>query len=613
MPPVLTVGKARKSQTVSTYGIGSMVDLPPGSFMPLGLDFIERQTRGSFLGTVIHEPRLQRLLGKSHFREAIIPRERDISNYGRSVEHAYTLPTIRFPDWLECPQCHHIGKAGDIFEFGPDHRVNCLACRTTVNPVRFVVACRRGHIQDFPWEWWAHSRKKEGICKSPRLYLLSHGRSASLGDLYVRCTTCGAQRSLETIFSRDALKGIKCSGYRPWLMDHETCEQPLVTIQRGASNIHFPVIASMISIPPASEALGQLLETLWDVLRNEVSKYVDSENNALDSMLEGLVSSHGIDLQLAKSWLVRRYQIEYSQGTDEERSARYEEYEALSRDYESEEVSGFIPQFENKIFEPPDGLKPWFDLIGAVKRLREVRAYCGFSRVDPYPLSIEGIPEALNEGHISPLSKHDKTWLPAVEVRGEGIFIRINNIKMKEWIKGNSEVVERARLIDRIFAGNFEKKGYKVSYHITPSLLLVHSLAHILIRRFSLDCGYSSSSLRERLYVSDEADYSMCGLLIYTASTDSDGSLGGLVNLAVPEDIESIIKGAISDAQWCGNDPVCIESNPMYTGERISGACCHNCLLLPETACEKFNRELDRAMLVGSADHKIKGYLDGIV
>ena len=43
-------------------------------------------------------------------------------------------------------------------------------------------------------------------------------------------------------------------------------------------------------------------------------------------------------------------------------------------------------------------------------------------------------------------------------------------------------------------------------------------------------------------------------------------------------------------------------------GERVSGAACHCCLLLPETACEKFNRELDRAVLVGDARGAFAGY-----
>ena len=64
--------------------------------------------------------------------------------------------------------------------------------------------------------------------------------------------------------------------------------------------------------------------------------------------------------------------------------------------------------------------------------------------------------------------------------------------------------------------------------------------------------------------------------------------------------LERIVLQTISSARWCGSDPVCLETDPAQSGDRISGAACHCCLLVPETACEKFNRELDRTMLVGS-------------
>lgn len=57
-----------------------------------------------------------------------------------------------------------------------------------------------------------------------------------------------------------------------------------------------------------------------------------------------------------------------------------------------------------------------------------------------------------------------------------------------------------------------------------PRLILVHSLAHALIRQLSLSCGYGSASLRERLYV-DTNEWEMAGLLVFTSSPDADGTL----------------------------------------------------------------------------------------
>jgi hypothetical protein len=145
-------------------------------------------------------------------------------------------------------------------------------------------------------------------------------------------------------------------------------------------------------------------------------------------------------------------------------------------------------------------------------------------------------------------------------------------------------------------------------YTVSPRLLLVHAFAHALIRQISVECGYSASALRERLYVSEDAGRTTNGVLVYTGSPDSEGSLGGLVRLAEPALLEPIVLRALRNAAWCGSDPVCLETDPRQSGDRVSGAACHCCLLIPETACERFNRELDRALLVGDGEEKFEGF-----
>jgi len=599
MPRIQTAGKARRSQIVTTYGIGSIVDLVSGSYMPLGLECIEKQS-GKYLSQFeIRELRLQSLLKKYKFYGVIVPGPEHVAEWGQKIEQFSALPVTRFPNWLECPNCHRLGKVGDPFEQDADNRVRCVACkgRTYVNPVRFVVACRKGHISDFPWVWWAH-QKVGKICDNPRLYLHSSGQSSSLGDLYVYCQNCKSSESLSSIFIPGALK-LRCKGHRPWLLDSVDCDLNMEAIQRGGSNIYFPILASMLSIPPEANPLGQLLRERPDLLT--IEEMVDPV--ALNAVLKNFIETQGLheDVETVKA-VIREMK---GSGTETDKNAnvpsRYAEYRALSEDNDPVTVEDMIPEFENHIMEPTNQLAEWFDLIGAVNRLREVKVCCGFTRIVPYSIPIEGIDTAIKSGKISPLSKENKTWLPAAETHGEGIFLRLRNDLVSQW-EFNPDVKRRAKILDDIFVNHYEKMGEELPYHITPRLLLVHSLAHILIRKLSLECGYSSSSLSERLYVSDSESSPMCGLLIYTASSDSDGSLGGLVNLAKPHLLEPIIMSAINDASWCGNDPVCIENSPENSGERFSGASCHNCLLLPETACEKYNRELDRAMLTGLPD-----------
>ncbi len=610
---IFSVGSARRSQGIFTFGTGAIVDFNKGSFMPMGLRYMDQQWYGlpkeAKDSATFYEPRLQKLLKVSSFRSFPTPGDGQMGEYGDRVKEAWTVPCVRFPEWLECPKCHRLGKVNDPFEQEPDGKVKCLGCKMDVNPVRFVITCLKGHIDDFPWIKWAH-RSETKICDRPAIYLKSGGRSAAMSDLYLMCGNCPAREGLGGIFSPIELRkiGITCRGKRPWLKSSEQCGDSMTTLQRGGSNVHFAVVASMLSIPPASESMAKIIEPYW----NAISAVPDS---ALEFTLRGMLQNLGInvDPDSALDWVRRRKGIDTEDSSNDELSARYQEFQSLIAECLPVTTGTHRPEFENTPFNPPDEILPWIDLISAVHRLREVRALCGFTRVQPWSLNIEDIPQAIQQKKIAPLSEQNENWRPAVEVRGEGIFLRLNERSISDWT-ANPLITERAERINRIFTERCNRDGIEPPYKITPRYLLVHSLAHILIRRMSLDCGYSSASLRERLYISegDGAVPPMAGLLIYTASPDSDGSLGGIINLATPERIGSMISRAVQDAMWCGNDPVCVETEPQTNGERLSAAACHNCLLIPETACEKFNRELDRGMLTGfpenSGDEIIPGF-----
>lgn len=607
------IGSVRRSQLISSFGIGSIIDLEKGSFMPMGLEDWEHATRRHSLH--IGEPRLQAMLRVGHFRMG--PVREDIPGT-RLVRARSVAPATRFPKWHECPICHRIGTDGAPFELAADGgRLVCLGHEGSpvpTTPVRFVLACRRGHIEDFPWKWWAHRDRLEGICNAPRLYLGSYGRSASLADLYVCCASCSTKdnpvrKSLGDAFNAQVFSGSSCSGFRPWLHDREDgCDQPVRAIQRGASNVHFGLVCSAISIPPTSEAVSLIVQDMRSVLDAVPEP-------TLPSVLEGLAPKYGVTAdQLLLSYSQLRT-IE-TEGIDlTEQQARIEEYTALSEDREDPVVSGVVPEFRNQVTAPPPSLAPWFDLVGATSRLREVRALVGFSRIEPHPVAAERVRHAIREGLVSPLSKSALNWLPAAEIRGEGIFFRFCTKTVDAWINSNPKLVSRTETLETRSRQMAEQRGLTRNYTITPRLLLVHSFSHALIRQISVECGYSSSALRERLYVS-EADgprQPMNGVLIYTGSPDSEGSLGGLVRLAKFEYLEPIIRRALDSVSWCGSDPVCIETHPDQSGERVSGAACHCCLLLPETACEKFNRELDRAVLTGDAEKTFAGYFSDII
>ena len=601
------LGTIRRSQLVSTFGIGAIVDLEKGSFMPMGLEDWERVT--SLPSLSIGEPRLQLMLGVSHFRMG--PVKENIPGTTQ-VRARSAAPAVRFPEWHECPRCHRIGTESTPFELAADGgHLSCLAHGPPVHttPVRLVTACRRGHMSDFPWEWWAHRDRPDGVCAAPSLSLGSYGSSASLSDLYVHCAGCSTtdrpvRKSLGDAFRTGALSASSCSGFRPWLYDREdSCDQPLQVLQRGGSNVHFGVVCSALSIPPASEAVSLIVQEMHAVLDAV-------QETALSAVMDGLAQQYGVTAEQLLSAYRQLRTLETSGASLTEQHARVEEYTALSENREDPVVSGVVPQFRNKTLPPPPSLAHWFDLVGAASRLREVRALAGFSRIEPYPVSAELVQQAIRDGQVSPLSKTRRNWLPAAEIRGEGIFIRFRTETVDAWKDANLTLIDRTATLEAHSHRMADQRGYTRNYTITPRLLLVHSFSHALIRQISVECGYAASALRERLYVTEAGAPGpvMNGVLIYTGSPDSEGSLGGLVRLAEPELLEPIIIRTLASIGWCGSDPVCLETDPNQSGDRVSGAACHSCLLLPETACEKFNRELDRAVLVGNAERTFAGY-----
>ena len=132
--------------------------------------------------------------------------------------------------------------------------------------------------------------------------------------------------------------------------------------------------------------------------------------------------------------------------------------------------------------------------------------------------------------------------------------------------------------------------------------ILLHSLAHALMRQIAMDCGYTAASIRERLYCKRPNDVNgpMAGMLLYTAASDSEGTLGGLITLGEPISLGRHLQQALETLRLCASDPLCAEQRPSTDGRGIHAACCHACLFAPETSCERGNRYLDRGILIAT-------------
>ncbi|MEI6260662.1 MAG: DUF1998 domain-containing protein [Deltaproteobacteria bacterium] len=239
-----------------------------------------------------------------------------------------------------------------------------------------------------------------------------------------------------------------------------------------------------------------------------------------------------------------------------------------------------------------------FDRISLLHKLRETRAFVGFSRIFPDELT--------QEEQWKLITREKKRWLPAVIVRGEGIFLKFREDKLNLWLdKHGAFHNERLSTINANMGKMRERRNQEPKVG-TPKYILIHTLAHLLVNQLVYQCGYGSASLRERIYAAD-GENPMSGVLIYTAPGDSEGTMGGLVRMGQPGYFEEILAKAIEKARWCSSDPVCIESKGQGPDNCNLGAC-HSCTLLPETSCEEQNRLLDRGVVVGTLEKPDVGY-----
>lgn len=225
-----------------------------------------------------------------------------------------------------------------------------------------------------------------------------------------------------------------------------------------------------------------------------------------------------------------------------------------------------------------------------VHRLREVAAQLSFTRFEAITPDAEG---ELELGVQPAMLAREVSWLPAVENRGEGVFVAFKHDAIDAWAR-RSDVIARGKLLLRAF--DRWRAEHRQSRREFPGLpyLMLHSLSHLLLTAVALECGYPASSLRERVYAG-QAGY---GILVYTGSSDAEGTLGGLVEAGrrITEHLDTALDGG----KLCSNDPVCAEHDPDNEQVRrfLLGAACHGCLLISETSCEQHNDFLDRALVV---------------
>jgi hypothetical protein len=590
-------GQIRQSQIVTTFGPGAMVDLPDHSVIIGGLD-----NWSGYRDRAIPEERLAakvaKLLNVPSVDFYAPPADRDDPNAPITGITAW-----QFPEWFIAQGSFHAPGAmarprplihrGDLnkgqFEFERK--------KYKVVPVRFVQACTRGHVSDIDWYAFVH-----GIDDKCRrlLWLEERGTGGDLSDVSVRCD-CGKVRELSAAIQFDNTGAAPlgpCKGKRPWLGNnsaepcrnaegHGTINKLLI---RSASNAYFAQTLSAISIPEANSAVKAAVDLVYQdfllVAESEDDVRKERRKPKVSSALEGLTD--------AEVWReVQRRQSGVAPPVQGIRSAEVETL--LSADEIGEDKPGTL--FHARAVKLPTAKGPMRHVSRVVKvhRLREVVAQIGFTRFEAAVPDVNG---ELELGVERAALSLNESWLPAVENRGEGVFIGINRQSVDEWLKRDG-VKRRADQLSRGFqAWKASQAAGSQATFVGVEYVMLHTLAHLLITAVSLDCGYAASSIRERIYAVPAG----LGILLYTSSPDAEGTLGGLVEAA--DRLPLYLERALSLGELCSNDPVCAQHQPDREEEErhLLGAACHGCVLLPESSCERRNDYLDRALVIPTVD-----------
>lgn len=597
------IGKLRKTQLITTFATGAIADMPDYSVIMAVTDY------WSHYSPVIHEPNLEKLLGVFKFKE---PYATDSDNPKGNPD----VPAFRFPRMHFCPSC---GSIKDYKLFGDPKQKKCTCAKgRPLVPSRFVCSCINGHLEDFPYKWWVHygnTSECAGAEQWDQIEIQFRNNTGGLSSINIKCKSCGKERTMEGCMSKDALRGYKCRGKRPWIGmaneydDPEPCNALMRTLQRGASNVFFSVNQSALTIPPYSQKIQSDLGDRWEEIKPLFDNKMDDVNlRVVFSSLFSLALSEGkytVDdyLKAAKN----RYNEE-NPSTDEADDTPYteqmlyeDEYEALCAGYVQDEDDIEPEQFISEETDVPEILDGFVEKVMLVKRLREVLAIKGFRRITPEkPKPDDERAVGMNGNDYQPVWNKPQDWLPAIQMRGEGLFLKFDEERLGDWEQKNEKRYEmmKTRLGDMTIGKGMMSARY----------VLLHTFAHLLIRQLTLDCGYSGAALKERIYSTyPKSEKQMAGILIYTSSSDSDGSLGGLVRQGEPGLLDSTIRNMLQEASWCSSDPLCSDS--MAQGfNSLNYSACHACTLLPETSCEARNCLLDRAAIVGKYDDRSIGY-----
>ena len=642
------VGSARPSSLLYTYGPGAIMDLPQFTVMPAGLaDWDRVWDRWNGPPPVLHAPRLRAAARRlMHARDVELrpfpwrPRASFSSTEGNDLG----IPARVFPQWMRCTGCsalwplsrfrytnthpfrtdeacfEHVGCPGRRSERADRAVRPSTVRRSSAVVARYLLACTDGHLDEFPYELWVHRGRPCPVAEIPSLRM--EDRVAGKGAAAtIHCDSCEARRPMnEAQGEAGRAKLPRCRGRHPHLDAFGDCDNETQLMLVGASNLWFPATQSIIVMP---ESAAESADALAEAVRRE-----------LDG--DDLVSFHD-QPRVVRSLL--RDKVDLAEVSDDDLAAALATAaappvppEEPGEEQRFDPVELLVPEWRYLLRDPNGqrhedprsgltlsrrerhpALPGAFTRVLAVDRLRKVNALVGFTRVDDMD-RVDDLPRRL-----APLTRGTPTWTVATEDRGEGVFLQLDEGRVAAW----EERVLASRLWEAhrtSHARNHDRRFSKTAEPISaderfppPRYWLLHTLAHVLIRQAAMTCGYSAASLSERLYAwrPTAERQAAAGLLLCTTASDSDGTLGGLVQLSKGERLADIVNGALRRARRCSSDPVCATRTPKDPEDFLHGAACHCCAMASETSCERSNRFLDRRFLIDLPGSDL-GFFDSV-
>ena len=514
------------------------------------------------------------------------------------ISSGHWIPVVRFPTWMLCPRCGLL-HSRPWKHLRPDDKLVCegregRSCGMMLEQAPWIIAHESGHMADVPWHSLAHASSKHPdqiSCRpdwnSP--YLVLGIRST---ERTVECTRCSASNRLQT-----RLKFPDRSWQQPWITTPPPAEGLEVLawlLEVNDVRVHAAINSTALVIPPESRIRRG---TVVDRLYTNSNKQRELRRAGPELPRKRILK------ETAREWRCTPDEIEaalreidngyptYGKACSQDDLMRGE-FAALAQP-----VDDF---FEDEDFVTKHRTDAWatvcdkvgfdsrkrtrvIDRLVEVRRLKEIVVLRGFSRLG-------------GEEIVPPDITGETGWLPAIELRGEGIFFTLDESLLDQWARQPGLQTRAAMIQERGEAGLHRRLF--ANEDVSPRFILLHTLAHLLIRELESEAGYPAASLKERIY-SETGPDPMAGILIYVAVPDEVGSLGGLVQLAEPLRFVRTLDAALDAALWCSLDPICSEHGGQGP-EMLNRAACQACALVPEPSCQYGNIALDRTFLKGN-------------